>query len=175
MAMGLMIATTVNAQEEPKVSIKPTGRILLDAAYVKPQEEEDKLKSGAAIPDFRVGDRFSYDKWKAKIDVGYAYGKIGMKDVIVEYGFNKKNFLRGGYFIHQYGFQSSTSSSFKETMEERLPDTFMRIHRSYIINLTKIQEVNKNRVIMDTDTYLPIGDMYKDNFLSYLNTKFLGK
>ena len=28
MAMGLMIATTVNAQEEPKVSIKPTGRIL---------------------------------------------------------------------------------------------------------------------------------------------------
>ena len=118
MAMGLMIATTVNAQEEPKVSIKPTGRILLDAAYVKPQEEEDKLKSGAAIPDFRVGVSFSYDKWKAKIDVGYAYGKIGMKDVIVEYGFNKKNFLRGGYFIHQYGFQSSTSSSFKETMEE---------------------------------------------------------
>jgi DNA-binding LytR/AlgR family response regulator len=60
-------------------------------------------------------------------------------------------------------------------MEERLPDTFMRIHRSYIINLTKIQEVNKNRVIMDTDTYLPIGEMYKDTFLSYLNTKFLGK
>ena len=76
------------------------------------------MKSGAAIPDFRVGVSFSYDKWKAKIDVGYAYGKIGMKDVIVEYGFNKKNFLRGGYFIHQYGFQSSTSSSFKETMEE---------------------------------------------------------
>jgi DNA-binding LytR/AlgR family response regulator len=60
-------------------------------------------------------------------------------------------------------------------MEERLPDTFMRIHRSYIINLTKIQEVNKNRVIMDADTYLPIGEMYKDTFQNYLNTKFLGK
>ena len=31
-------------------------------------------------------------------------------------------------------------------MEEFLPTHFMRIHRSYIINLKKIQEVNKNRV-----------------------------
>ena len=60
-------------------------------------------------------------------------------------------------------------------MEERLPDNFMRIHRSYIVNLAKIQEVNKNRVIMDKDTYLPIGDMYKDAFQAYLDTKFLGK
>jgi len=60
-------------------------------------------------------------------------------------------------------------------MEERLPGYFMRIHRSYIVNLTKIQEVNKNRVIMDADTYLPIGDMYREAFQAYLDTKFLGK
>ena len=60
-------------------------------------------------------------------------------------------------------------------MEERLPDYFMRIHRSYIVNLNMIQEVNKNRVIMDSDTYLPIGDMYKETFQQYLDTKFLGK
>ena len=60
-------------------------------------------------------------------------------------------------------------------MEERLPSTFMRIHRSYIVNLTKIQEVNKNRIIMDSDTYLPIGDLYKEAFQAYLDTKFLGK
>ena len=60
-------------------------------------------------------------------------------------------------------------------MEERLPDYFMRIHRSYIVNLTKIQEVNKNRVIMAADTALPIGDLYKETFQTYLNTKFLGK
>ncbi len=60
-------------------------------------------------------------------------------------------------------------------MEEYLPPYFMRIHRSYIINLKMIQEVNKNRVIMDSDTYLPIGDNYKEAFNDYLNTKFLGK
>ena len=60
-------------------------------------------------------------------------------------------------------------------MEEFLPAYFMRIHRSYIINLKKIQEVNKNRVIMDADTYLPVGDNYKDTLNDYLNARFLGK
>jgi DNA-binding LytR/AlgR family response regulator len=60
-------------------------------------------------------------------------------------------------------------------MEERLPDYFMRIHRSYIINLNKIQEVNKNSVIMGKDTFLPIGDLYKESFFEFLATKFLGK
>ncbi len=60
-------------------------------------------------------------------------------------------------------------------LEERLPSQFMRIHRSYIVNLNKIQEVNKNRVILDADTSLPIGELYKEQFNDYLNTKFLGK
>lgn len=60
-------------------------------------------------------------------------------------------------------------------MEERLPNYFMRIHRSYIINLRYIQEVNKNRVILDADTYLPIGDIYRSAFNEYLDSKFLGK
>jgi len=60
-------------------------------------------------------------------------------------------------------------------LEERLPVNFMRIHRSYIINLDKIVEVNKNCVIMNQDVYLPIGDLYKETFNNYLNTRFLGK
>jgi len=60
-------------------------------------------------------------------------------------------------------------------MEERLPDCFMRIHRSFIVNLNKIKEVNKNRVILDADTYLPIGDLYKEAFQAFLDSRFLGK
>ena len=116
--LGLITATTIQAQEGPKLEVKPSGRILFDAAYLKPQHDEDKLKSGVGIPDVRVGVGFTYGKWKAKVDMGYAYGKVGLKDVWLQYSFDKENFIRGGYFIHQYGFQSSTSSSFKETMEE---------------------------------------------------------
>ena len=61
-------------------------------------------------------------------------------------------------------------------LEERLPsNTFMRIHRSYIINLKKIREVNKNRVVLGEDAYLPIGDLYKETFNDYLASKFVGK
>ena len=60
-------------------------------------------------------------------------------------------------------------------LEERLPQTsFMRIHRSYIVNLDKVREVNKNRVIMDADTYLPISDSYREAFNVYLDSRFLG-
>ena len=77
--------------------------------------------------------------------------------------------------IHLEGQKPVITLLSMKKMEEYLPSTFMRIHRSYIINLKKIQEVNKNRVIMDADTYLPIGDNYKEVFNDYLNTKFLGK
>ena len=60
-------------------------------------------------------------------------------------------------------------------LEERLPDTFMRIHRSYIVNLQQIQEVNKNRIILDKDTFLPIGDMYREAFQQYLDKRFIGR
>lgn len=60
-------------------------------------------------------------------------------------------------------------------MMESLPPHFMRIHRSYIVNLKYIQEVNKNRLILDTDTYLPIGDMYHDDLNKYIESRFLGK
>ena len=118
LAVGLAVATAVDAQEEPKLTVKPSGRILFDAAYINPQHQEDELKSGVGIPDMRVGVGFTYGQWKGKIDMGYAYGKVNMKDVWLQYQFDKKHFIRGGYFIHQYGYQSCTSSSFKETMEE---------------------------------------------------------
>jgi len=78
--------------------------------------------------------------------------------------------------IHLEGQKPLTVLLAMKKLEERLPSKdFMRIHRSYIINLRKIQEVNKNRVILDADTYLPIGDLYRDTFMQYLSSKFLGK
>lgn len=60
-------------------------------------------------------------------------------------------------------------------MEERLPSSFVRIHRSYIVNMKKVKEVTKNRIVMDADTYLPIGDIYKESLTSYLADKYLGR
>ena len=61
-------------------------------------------------------------------------------------------------------------------IEEHLPEAaFMRIHRSYIINVNAITEVQKNHVMLGDDTSLPIGDFYKETFMNYLNSKMLSK
>ena len=61
-------------------------------------------------------------------------------------------------------------------IEEHLPSSmFMRIHRSFIINLSKIVEVKKNHVVLDDGTSMPIGDNYKDAFMAYLNSRILTK
>lgn len=61
-------------------------------------------------------------------------------------------------------------------MEECLPaNRFMRVHRSYIINLRRIKQVSKSRITLDNEAEVPIGDLYKDAFNDYLNSKFVGK
>ncbi len=60
-----------------------------------------------------------------------------------------------------------------KAMEERLPkDIFMRVHRSFIVNLTKIMAVNQNRIVLDKDVNIPIGDQYRDAFQSFLTKHF---
>ncbi len=61
-------------------------------------------------------------------------------------------------------------------VEEALPsDTFMRVHRSYLVNLCKIKEISKMRIVYDNNVYIPIGDMYKAPFFDYIEKHFVGK
>ena len=61
-------------------------------------------------------------------------------------------------------------------MEERLMGRdFMRIHKSYIINLHHIAEINKSRVILDNQVDIPIGESYLERLSEYVAKKFLGK
>ena len=122
-ACGLMACTGAFAQdEEPKLVVKPSGRILMDAGVMHSTDEtlNDQLNDGVAIPDVRMGVSATYGKWKAKVDVGYARQSLSLKDISLDYNFDKENLIRMGYFVHQYGLQSGTSSSFKISMEEPL-------------------------------------------------------
>ncbi|MCK9346344.1 MAG: LytTR family DNA-binding domain-containing protein [Bacteroidales bacterium] len=61
-----------------------------------------------------------------------------------------------------------------KSIEERLPkDIFMRVHRSFIVNLTKITEVVQNRIVFGKNSSVPIGDQYKKDFQNFLNQYFL--
>ena len=59
-------------------------------------------------------------------------------------------------------------------IEEQLPaDRFMRVHRSYIVNLSKISVIERNRIIFDGKVYIPVSEQYKVRFQEYVDKNFL--
>ncbi|GAB2785061.1 LytTR family DNA-binding domain-containing protein [Rhabdobacter roseus] len=56
-----------------------------------------------------------------------------------------------------------------KALEEKLPTThFMRVHRSFIVNLDKIAAVTRNSIQIDHST-IPVSDQYKETFNEYLS------
>lgn len=122
MSATMVRPATAQTENETKFTIRPTGRVLVDGAVFGP--DGDGFSDGVCLPDIRMGVKATYGKWYAKIDVGYSFGKIGMKDVYMQYSFNQSNLLRLGYFVHQFGLNAATSSSMKPAMEAPVSDTY---------------------------------------------------
>ena len=58
-------------------------------------------------------------------------------------------------------------------IEEVLPsDHFMRVHRSFIVNLRRVTDISRQRIIFG-DVQIPIGDNYKQALLDYVNARLL--
>lgn len=63
-------------------------------------------------------------------------------------------------------------SSLKQ-MEAKLPSSkFMRVHRSFIVNLKKIDTIERSRIVFGKE-YIPVSDQYKDKFQDFLDRNFL--
>ncbi len=59
-------------------------------------------------------------------------------------------------------------------MDEYLPEEhFMRVHRSFIVNLDKISTIERNRIVFDKDVYIPVSEQYKADFQNFLEKNFL--
>jgi DNA-binding LytR/AlgR family response regulator len=53
-------------------------------------------------------------------------------------------------------------------LSKQLPDElFVRIHRSYVVNLTRVDEVAENHIVV-SERAIPIGKSYRDTFLQRL-------
>ena len=108
---------------EEKVEIKSVGRIHFDGGVLGANNYHNEFVSGIALADFRAGLMMRYGQWKSKIEMGYANQALSVKDVFIEYDFNKHTLLRGGYFLHQFGMHSVFGASAKISMEEPLSNS----------------------------------------------------
>ena len=60
-----------------------------------------------------------------------------------------------------------------KNIETTLPsEMFMRVHRSYIVNLKCVTGYARGRVFLNNNEYVPIGENYKDNFQNYIRENF---
>lgn len=76
--------------------------------------------------------------------------------------------------IHQHSEKAIMALMSMKKMEEFLPKSnFMRVHRSFIVNLDKITTVERNRIVFDKNVYIPVSEQYKPKFQKYLDDNFL--
>jgi len=133
---------------------------------VKPISYDDFLKSANKALDWFSSidalkadskDRFVFVKSEYKL-VQIRYDDImyieGLKDYVKFYLENQK---------------PVTSLINMKTIEEILPSPeFLRIHRSFIVHMTKVKLVDRFRIVFG-ENYLPISESYKDEVQKYLD------
>ncbi|MBR5853139.1 MAG: response regulator transcription factor [Alistipes sp.] len=72
--------------------------------------------------------------------------------------------------LHIEGSSTITTLFRLKNMETSLPqESFLRVHRSYIVNLRRISSYTKGRIFLDNGEYIPLGENYKERFFEHLN------
>ena len=89
---------------------------------------------------------------------GYKIVKISLADILFVEGM--KDYLR----INSTKGKTHTLLNFKEMNKLLNTNNFIRVHKSYIVAINKIESIEKNKIIIN-DKLIPIGNTYKKDFL----------
>lgn len=125
-----------------------------------------------ALEWFRMKDATN-DKSEAELQTsifvksGYRMEKIDFDNIL--YIENQKDYVK----FHLESAKEPVSSLMSmQSLEDKLPSKwFMRVHRSFIVNLNKIKTVERNCIVFGKE-YIPVSESYKTKFLEFLNKHF---
>ncbi len=91
----------------------------------------------------------------------YSMVKVAFADVVYIEGL--KDYVK----IHCTDKAIVTKSTMKN-IEERLPSNFMRIHKSFVLNLDHIEKIEGNHLVIGRNR-IPIGNQYKESFFNIID------
>jgi DNA-binding LytR/AlgR family response regulator len=98
----------------------------------------------------------------------YKIVRINLDDI--KYIESMREYVR----IHTINSKPVMSLMSMKSLEVKLPsDRFMRVHRSFIVNLKQITTIERSRIIFDHDVYIPVSEQYKDKFQEYIDNHFI--
>lgn len=104
------------------------------------------------------------------IKIEYKYVRIDQKDI--RYIEGMSDYLR--IFTTTEAKPLITHSTLRQ-IKEYLAPNFLQVHRSFIVNMEQLKEIQRMRILMDKETWIPVGDLYKDDFVNYLQSRSIGK
>lgn len=147
----------------------------LDAAdyLLKPISFTDFLKSANKVNERYFQQNSSLPEIQQNRDYlfiksEYRVIRINFKDI--KYIESKREYVK----IFLEGSEPITTLMSIKKLEETLPgNMFMRVHRSFIVNLDKITVVERNRIIFDNKVYIPISENYGKKFQEYMEKGFV--
>jgi len=173
-------------------SIDPSIKVIFSTAYaqyalegfqlealdylLKPISYNTFLKSASrARSYFELVENQSKDAEEIESNNEYLFIKADYKLQRINY--NEILYFEGlKDYAKVYTSQGTAPVVFHSTLkaiEAKLPaDKFMRVHRSYIINLDKVNTVERNRIVFG-DKRITVSDQYKEAFNTFLNKHFL--
>ncbi|NDW18467.1 DNA-binding response regulator [Dysgonomonas sp. 216] len=134
---------------------------------LKPINYSDFLQAAKRALDwFKLADTAKTES--IFIKSGYRIEKLEYNDI--QYIENQKDYVK--FFIESAKDPVSSLMSM-QSLEEKLPKSnFMRIHRSFIVNLDKVKTIERNCIVFGK-VYIPVSETYKDEFNKFLNNKTL--
>ena len=94
------------------------------------------------------------------IKSGYDHIKIAVSDIL--YIKSDADYTE----IHTAKKKYLSSEPLRHWLQTFNNDLFFRVHKSFIINTAKIKKVSGKRIILVSETEIPIGRAYKDEFIS---------
>lgn len=101
------------------------------------------------------------------VNADYSLVRIALDDILYIEGL--KDYVK--IFIQSASRPVITRLSMKG-LEEKLPEgQFIRVHKSYIVSITRIASIRKSRIsINGKDVHIPISDHYKDNLNRFIDS-----
>ena len=164
-------------------TLPPTIKVIFTTAYdqyaidgfkvnaldylLKPISYADFLQASTrALEWFKRGPSLSMDSIFVKS--GYRVEKLEFDKIL--YIENQKDYVK--FYMED---QSDPVSSLMnlQLLSEKLPsDRFMRVHRSFIVNLDKIKTIERNTIVFGK-IYVPVSDSHRDEFNKFMEKRIL--
>ncbi len=134
------------------------------AEFLKAVQKAEKLINleRKELPSLEIRNEFLFirsDYKIRRIDFSEIHYIEGLKDYV-------KIFQRGEK-------KPLLSQSTLKALESRLPeDRFMRVHRSYIVNLETVKVIDRGRIVYG-EVRIPVTEQYRDRFQEFLDRNFI--